>query len=98
MAVSVTGWPKFGMICILSDVGGCTQLVIAVYQHTVGKLGLIALLCQASHLCGSARPVAVHLRGAGAAKRISLQRTKKDTLVQKQRGLSQATAPGKPRH
>ena len=67
-------------------------------RHTVGKLGLIALLCQASHLCGSARPVAVHLRGAGAAKRISLQRTKKDTLVQKQRGLSQAPAPGKPRH
>jgi len=30
-AVSETSWPKFGMICILSDVGDCTQLANAVY-------------------------------------------------------------------
>jgi len=31
MAVSVTGWPKFGMSYILSGVGDCIQLAIAVY-------------------------------------------------------------------
>jgi len=30
MAVSVTGWPKFGTSCILSDVGNYKRLVIAV--------------------------------------------------------------------
>jgi len=49
MAVSVTGWPKFGMGCILSDVGGCIRLAIAVFPACGEKIGLIALLCQASH-------------------------------------------------
>ena len=30
MAVCVTGWPKFSMRCIPSDVGGCMRLAIAV--------------------------------------------------------------------
>jgi len=45
----VTGRPKFGIICILSDGADCTQLVIAIYPAYGGKLGLIVLLCEASH-------------------------------------------------
>jgi len=37
IAVSVTGWPKFGTSCILSDVGDYTRLVIAVCQTYGGK-------------------------------------------------------------
>ena len=49
MTVSVTGWPNFGTSCIPSDVGDCMRLVIAVCPAYGAKLGLIALLCQASH-------------------------------------------------
>ena len=49
MAVSVTGWPKVGTSCILSDVGDRIRLAIAVCPAHGGKTGLIALLSQASH-------------------------------------------------
>jgi len=37
MAVCMTGWPKFGMSCIPSDVGDCMRLVIAVCPAYGGK-------------------------------------------------------------
>ena len=44
-------------------------------------------------LCGSAPPVAVHLRGACAAEKISLQHTKKHTPVEMRRLSSRSTEP-----
>ena len=36
-AASMTGWPKFGMSCILSDVAGCIQGVSLYTRLTVEK-------------------------------------------------------------
>jgi len=44
-------------------------------------------------LCGRARPVNVHLRGAGTAKKTSLTDTTKHTLVEMRRLLRQSAEP-----
>ena len=45
----VTGWPKFGTSCILSDVGDCIRLAIAVCPAYVGKTWPDCPSVQASH-------------------------------------------------
>ena len=75
-------------------------------QRSCGSTQATSLLYKGTELiqwpgwqhCGSALPVAVLLRGASSAEKISLQRTKKDTLVEMRRRLSQAAVPGTTKH